>query len=249
MATLKSIHTLCPYLVVPLIQCAEVNGEHILASALGTPESFKLDTDASENQRLNIELDVPMLKNEMIQLLAVARGVTSRSGKDFVVLNGVLGNGDKARLKLTPEKAEFSILSPVETDPQSGMVLAVKGFGSEAKTHADEVIKKYKKKGVDLDWLTPPIHEACTDNRCRQLQQRFVDIQPSFKADSQLAKASKPAVRPLYHPSVLAQPLAALNASSGNPADDAPLPQVGPASLEVVAFVGVQLSWSFTGTP
>ena len=100
-----------------------------------------------------------------------------------------------------------------------------------------------------LDWLTPPIHEACADDRCRQLQQRFVDIQPSFKADSQLAKACKPAVRPLHHPPVLAQPLAALNASSGNPADDAPLPQVGSASLEVVAFVGVQLGWSFTGTP
>jgi len=100
-----------------------------------------------------------------------------------------------------------------------------------------------------LDWLTPPIHEACADDRCRQLQQRFVDIQPSFKADSQLAKACKPAVRPLHHPAVLAQPLAALNASSGNPADDAPLPQVGSASLEVVAFVGVQLGWSFTGTP
>ncbi|SDZ60163.1 protein of unknown function, partial [Delftia lacustris] len=31
-----------------------------------------------------------------------------------------------------------------------------------------------------LDWLTPPIHEARADDRCRQFQQRFVDIQPSF---------------------------------------------------------------------
>lgn len=76
-----------------------------------------------------------------------------------------------------------------------------------------------------------------------------MDIPLSFKADSQLAKASKPAVRPLHHPTVLAQPLAALNESSGNPADDAPLPQVGSVSLEVVAFVGVQLGWSFPGTP
>ena len=99
-----------------------------------------------------------------------------------------------------------------------------------------------------LDWLTPPIHEACADDHCCQFQQRFVDIQPSFKADSQLAKACKPAVRPLHHPPVFAQPLAALNASSGNSANDAPLPQVGSASLEVVAFVGVQLCRSSTGT-
>src|SRR5258706_473543 len=67
-----------------------------------------------------------------------------------------------------------------------------------------------------LEWLTPPIHEARADDRCRQFQQRFVDIQPSFKADSQLAKACKPAVHPLHHPLVFAQALAALNASSGN---------------------------------
>ena len=33
-----------------------------------------------------------------------------------------------------------------------------------------------------------------------------MDIQPSFKADSQLAKACKPAVRALHHTPVLAQP-------------------------------------------
>jgi len=97
-----------------------------------------------------------------------------------------------------------------------------------------------------LEWLTPPIHEACAYDRCRQLQQCFVDIQSSFKADSQLAKACKPSVRPLHHPAVLAQPLAALNASFGNPADDAPLSQVGSASLEVIAFVGMRLRGPFT---
>ncbi len=46
---------------------------------------------------------------------------------------------------------------------------------------------------------------------------------------------------------MLAQSLAALDASSGNPTNDASLPQVGSASLEVVAFVGVQFQWSSTG--
>lgn len=69
-----------------------------------------------------------------------------------------------------------------------------------------------------------------------------MDIQPSFKADSQLAKACKPSV--LHRRPMLAQPLTALNASSGDPANDAPLPQVGSASLEV----RVQLGGSFTET-
>ena len=106
-----------------------------------------------------------------------------------------------------------------------------------------------KRRLPRLEWLTPPIHEARTDDRCCQLQQRFVDIQPSFKADSQLAKACKPAVRPLHHPAVLAQSLAAFNAPSGNTASDAPPPQVLSATLVVIALVGVQLCWPFTGTP
>ena len=63
-----------------------------------------------------------------------------------------------------------------------------------------------------------------------------------------VCKSCKPAVRRLHRPPVLAQPLTALNASSGNPANDAPLPQVDSASLEVVTFVGVQLRWPFAGT-
>ena len=102
---------------------------------------------------------------------------------------------------------------------------------------------------ICVEWLTPPIHEACADDRCRQFQQRFVDIQPSFKADSQLAKACKPSMGPLHHPSMLAQSLATLNASPGNAAGDAPLSQVRTATLVVIALVGVQLRWSFAGAP
>lgn len=71
----------------------------------------------------------------------------------------------------------------------------------------------------------------------------------SSRRSKRIRSLPKPAnQRPLHHPPVFAQPLAALNASSGNPANDAPLPQVGSASLEVVAFVGVQLCRSSTGT-
>jgi len=105
------------------------------------------------------------------------------------------------------------------------------------------------KEGRPFHWLTPPIHEACAEGRRRQFQQRFVDIQPSFKADSQLAKSCKSAMPPLHHPPVLAQPLAAFNPPSANAASDALPPQVLSATLVVIALVGVQLRWPFTGTP
>lgn len=152
---MKSIHTLCPYLAVPLSQRPDVNGEHILASALGTPESFKIDADAAENQRLNVELDVPMLRSEMLQLLAVANGVISRSDKDFVVLSGTLPNGDAARVKLSPRNAEFTLAYPVEVDPKSGQVKVVKGFGPQAQSLANQVLKKYQKRGLQVEASEP----------------------------------------------------------------------------------------------
>ncbi|MPN43363.1 hypothetical protein SDC9_190922 [bioreactor metagenome] len=56
-------------------------------------------------------------------------------------------------------------------------------------------------------------------------------------------------MRPLHHPAMLAQSLATLNASPGNVAGDAPLPQVRTATLVVIALVGVQLRWPFARAP
>lgn len=146
----KSIHTLCPYLAIPLSECPEVNGEHILASALGTPESFKINADASENQRLNVALDTPMLRSEMLQLLAVSAGVVSRTDKDYVVLTGALRSGDTARVKLALGSAEFSLPYPVERDPARGLVTGIKGFDAEAKELADKVLKGMEKRGLQV---------------------------------------------------------------------------------------------------
>ena len=97
---------------------------------------------------------------------------------------------------------------------------------------------------IGLEPLTPPIHEACADDRGCQLQKRFVDVKAPFKADSQLAKASKPSVRPLHYPAMFAQPFAAFNAAPGNAAGYASLPQMGTAAFVVIAFVSMQLRWS-----
>lgn len=148
-------NTLCPYLAKPLSECAKVNGEHILASALGTPDSFVLQCDESENQRLNVELDVPTLRMEMLQLLAVASGAVSRSGKDSVTLTGTLRNGDAVKVKLSPDGAQFNVAVPVETHPQTGLVSAVKGFGPQAQHRAAEVINRYRNKGLQVTASEP----------------------------------------------------------------------------------------------
>ena len=159
---MKSIHTLCPYLAVPLSLCHKVNGEHILASALGTPESFKIDADESENQRLNVELDVPILRSKLLQLLAIANGVISRSGKDFVVLSGALPSGHEVRVKLAPGTAEFSTPNPVDKDPISGKVTGIKGFDHEVKYLADKVLVGMRRRGLEVETSVPQLIDSTT---------------------------------------------------------------------------------------
>jgi hypothetical protein len=52
-----------------------------------------------------------------------------------------------------------------------------------------------------------------------KFQQIFIDIQLSFKADSQLSTSWKAFLRLLHHPAMLAQLFAALNASSARDHD------------------------------
>jgi hypothetical protein len=64
-----------------------------------------------------------------------------------------------------------------------------------------------------------------------------VSIKPSFKADTQLAEADKPA---LDNPSMPAQSLAAFNPDTGNARCDSSALQIVPASAAVVSFVRMQ---------
>lgn len=153
---MKFGNTLCPYLAMPLKHCSNVNQEHILASALGTPDGRVIRCDESQNQRLNLELDVPTLRMELLQLLlAASSGAVSRSGKDSVTLTGSLPNGDAAKATISPRGARFSVAATVEVNCQSGHVSAVKGFGPEALDRAKEVVARYRSKGLQMEASEP----------------------------------------------------------------------------------------------
>lgn len=152
---MKFKNTLCPYSQVDLKRCAKVNQEHILASALGGPDGLVIRCDESHNQRMNLDLDVPALRMEMLQLLAVASGVVSRSGKDNVTLTGTLPNGDSAKVSLSPNGARFTTAKPVDVDPTTGLVRGVTGFGEDAQKRAEEVVARYRSKGLHLQASDP----------------------------------------------------------------------------------------------
>lgn len=89
--------------------------------------------------------------------------------------------------------------------------------------------------------LTPPVDEPRADDGSGQRQQCLMDVESALEADTELGEACEPRVRALHHPAVLAQAFAALDASPGDAAGDAPLPQMCVASPVVLALVRMQL--------
>src|SRR4051794_35919509 len=69
----------------------------------------------------------------------------------------------------------------------------------------------------------------------------LMHIQSPLIANGQPTVTVEPGKGAFNHPSVSAQPLAALHSSTGYPRDDAPVPQRFSAESEVVCFVRVQL--------
>ncbi len=70
-----------------------------------------------------------------------------------------------------------------------------------------------------------------------------MDVGASIVAYGQPAVAGKPSERPLHHPAVAAQTLAALHAPPGDPRLYTALKQVVSAVWVVVPFVRVELRW------
>jgi hypothetical protein len=90
-----------------------------------------------------------------------------------------------------------------------------------------------------------PATEA--DQSTCQVQKGFVQIRPAFVADREPTIRRKPGKRPLDHPPVPPQPSARILAPPGDAYSDTALVQSPPAMQEVVAFVRVQLLWTFAG--
>src|SRR6476469_8035222 len=81
------------------------------------------------------------------------------------------------------------------------------------------------------------------------MHKSLMNVQSSSIPNSQPAKLVEPRERALDHPSVLAQLLAALNATSGYSRCNASISQSSSASLKIVPLVSMQLGWSLPSSP
>lgn len=75
-----------------------------------------------------------------------------------------------------------------------------------------------------------------------------MNVEPSLITNSQSAVVVEPRQCALDYPSVPAQPLSALHATSGYSGSNAPLTERFPTPCKVVPFISVQLGWSLAPT-
>jgi|GEM_PF-1203717 len=145
-------NTLCPYLVRPLADCSEVNGEHILPSAFGTPDNFTIQADAFENQRINFELDAPTINMTALKMIAVSQGVKSRSGDVELKIIGVIDEtGEEVNSIFSSDGFKATFRNPVEMDEKTHKVRLVKGMGEDAMRRAEAIKAAYESKGFSVE--------------------------------------------------------------------------------------------------
>ena len=90
---------------------------------------------------------------------------------------------------------------------------------------------------------------APADERGGKGEEHLMDVRPPLVADGEPTKAAEPSQGAFYHPVMSAQALAALNAASGDPDLDVPLPQGLAAARRVIGFVCVELGRSLARPP
>jgi hypothetical protein len=143
--------TRCPYTTLPLAEIEDTNGEHIVPSALGVPESFTVRASATSNTLMNRLIDEPFLDQRLVKFFAAKVGAESRSGPVSAILEGILVDGAiPIRAKFSKTGMVPSFVTPVDKD-EKGNVSAVRGFGKEAVEHAEQMKKKAsRRKSVSM---------------------------------------------------------------------------------------------------
>lgn len=130
---------------------AATNREHIIPDALGGPNGFALRADDKTNSRYGSTVDLQLIHDPLIQLMASKAGVVSRSGPVDWEQRGQLEDGSAVLVTMGPSGADFRMRVPVTKDAETGKISGVRGFGPEAQEHLQRVTEEFARKGVTIE--------------------------------------------------------------------------------------------------
>lgn len=143
-------NAICPYTCQPIADIT-ISREHIVPDALGGPESFSLAADKDSNSNYGASVDIRLIRSPLLGMAAARAGVKTRSGPATWKTQGVLAeDGSLVELVGSHDRMTFRYRKPVEIDPVTRQVQAVKGFGDELDKEMARVTRNLRRKGRDL---------------------------------------------------------------------------------------------------
>jgi hypothetical protein len=141
---------ICPYTCQP-ISAIEVSSEHIVPDALGGPESFALAADKPRNSAYGASVDIRLIRSPLMGMAAARAGVETRNGPSTWKTQGQLVADDSpVELIGSKDSVQFRFRKPVEVDPETRQVRAVKGFGAGVDRELARVSADLLRKGREL---------------------------------------------------------------------------------------------------
>lgn len=100
-----------------------------------------------------------------------------------------------------------------------------------------------------LECLTKPLDEVPADESTSQVEERQMNICPTFIADSEPSEPIPPSMSSLNHPAMSSKPILGLNPSAGNPRLNTTFSTSATTARIVVPLVSVQLVWAESRPP
>lgn len=141
---------ICPYTCEP-ISAIEVSCEHIVPDALGGPEIFALAADKTRNSAYGASVDIRLIRSPLMGMVAARAGVETRSGPSTWKTQGqLMADGSPVELVGSKDALAFRFRKPVDVDPETRRVRAVKGFGADLDKELARVTKDLLRKGWEL---------------------------------------------------------------------------------------------------
>jgi hypothetical protein len=146
--------TICPYTLVSIPDLSAPSLEHIIPDALGGPNGFSVTADQKMNSQLGTSVDADLINYHALKFLAMSYGVKTRTGEVSLSLEGTLdldGESIPQALKLSKGQLDLRMAKPVRTDPITGAVTGVIGWGDEAGKNLAAVTKGLQRKGYSVE--------------------------------------------------------------------------------------------------
>ncbi len=146
--------TICPYTLVSVADLSAPSLEHIIPDALGGPNGFSVTADQKMNSQLGTSVDADLINDHVLKFLAMSYGVKTRTGDVSLSLEGTLnldGEIIPQALKLSKGQLGLRMAKPVRTDPITGHVTGVIGWGDEADQNLAAVTKRLQRKGFSVE--------------------------------------------------------------------------------------------------